>query len=511
MKGSRLGLAALALFVMSPLLTGMGPGAPAPVTWGACPAEYAEAQPEAECATVAVPLAHGHRNRAQVELFVARVRAKTPGAKQLWVLAGGPGSSGYTLFAGQLARLRTQMPDVDFYFPDHRGTGRSARLTCAGEDFESPRGNELSAEEWAPCIAELRAQWGDERLAHFNVTQSARDLGTLVERSRDSRDTQVFIYGLSYGTYLAWRYLELFPHQADGVIQDSVVSPGHLFISEADMYFDPVLRRYAQACAQDATCAARMGADPVARIEALYAKLDAGHCAAAGFDRARLRYSLAGLLMSWRQRVLALPLAYRLERCEPADVAALQRFLGLYFEPYDLGDTFSYLLEANISFSELWERPAPTAAELHARADGALASLDWAAERAEAFALWPRYPGTRWELDWPKVKVPLLMLNGTLDGMTPIETALAAGERYRGQGQHFVTLPHVPHGVLYNTPTTRPGAPMCGVLLIAGFLANPTAVPDTTCVGELQPLPFENAGFARSFFGAPSVWDNAAP
>jgi pimeloyl-ACP methyl ester carboxylesterase len=328
-----------------------------------------------------------------------------------------------------------------------------------------------------------------------------------VERTRERRDTQAFLYGLSYGTSLAWRYLELFPHQAAGVIQDSVVSPGALFISRADTYFDPVLRDYAALCAADATCGARMGGDPYARLQALHAKLDAGHCPAAGWDRARLRYSLAGLLLNWRLRVLALPLAYRLERCAPQDVAALSRFASLYLAPLELGDTFSFPLESNISFSELWERPAPSAAELRAWDAGAVASLGWAAERAEAFALWPRYPESRWEVSWPKVKVPLLMLNGTLDAMTPLAGALEAAGRYTGPQQHFVTLPHVPHGALYNTPTTRPGAPQCAVLLVAGFVADSSAPPDTTCVAELQPLPFEDARTARSFFGTTSVWD----
>ncbi|NMO17247.1 alpha/beta fold hydrolase [Pyxidicoccus fallax] len=493
----------------------MGPSAPSlaqedaaerrrnePIVWSPCPESYEGA----ECTTVALPLDH-HRPRGEtLPLFVARKLSGVPNAPQLWILDGGPGGSGQTLYLGRAAQLAAMMPGVDLYFPAHRGTGNSAGLTCAGEALESPNGGELSPEEWPDCLAEVRARWG-EKLAHFNVTQAAMDLGTLIERVR-GRNQRVFLYGLSYGTYWAWRYLEFFPHQADGVIQDSVVSPVEVFQSRSDLEFDPAARGYAALCAQDADCRARLGPDPWARLQSISSMVARGHCAEAGFTPSLLRRSLAGLFMTWRTRVFSLAIPYRLERCEPADVQALRNFLRIYFEPFELYG-FSHVLEANISFSELWESPAPSPATLRQRAESALFSLDWGVDRADISAQWPTY-SSRYATRWPRVKVPLLMMNGTLDPMTTHESAVVATRHYRAPNQTFVTFPRVGHSVGFNSPTTLPGSPECGLLVAASFIQNPHAPPDTSCLAAMQPVPFENRSRARGFFGAAytSAWDN---
>ncbi|MCY1020051.1 alpha/beta fold hydrolase [Pyxidicoccus sp. MSG2] len=475
-----------------------------PVVWGPCPESYEGA----ECATVAMPLDHQHPRGETLPLFVARKLSGVPNAPQLWILDGGPGGSGEGLYLGQAERLAAVLPGVDLYFPAHRGTGNSAGLTCAGEELESPNGSELSPEEWPDCLAEVRARWG-HKLAHFNVSQAAMDLGTLIERVR-GRNQRVFLYGLSYGTYQAWRYLELFPRQADGVIQDSVVSPGELFVSRTDLEFDPAARGYAALCAQDAGCRARLGADPWARIQAISDRVAQGHCAESGFTRPLLRKSLAGMFMTWRLRVLSLAIPYRLERCAPADVQALRYFLSLYLEPFELYG-FSQVLEANIDFSELWESPAPSPATLRQRAGSATFSLDWGVDRADISVQWPKY-SSHSATRWPRVKVPLLMMNGTLDPMTSHASALVAARRYRAPNQTFVSFPHVGHSVGFNSPTTLPGAPNCGHLVTASFIQNPHAPPDTSCLAAMSPVPFDDRGAARIYFGAAftSVWDNPA-
>ncbi|MFP2931497.1 hypothetical protein ACLESO_41190 [Pyxidicoccus sp. 3LG] len=476
-----------------------------PIVWSPCPESYEGA----ECATVAMPLDHQRPRRGEtLPFFVARRLSGVPNAPQLWILDGGPGGSGQALYLGRAEELAALMPGVDLYFPAHRGTGNSAGLTCAGEQLDSPNGSELAPEEWPACLAEVRALWGD-KLAHFNVTQAAMDLGTLIERVR-GRNQRVFLYGLSYGTYWAWRYLEFFPRQANGVIQDSVVSPGERFLSQMDIWFDPAARDYAALCAADADCRARLGPDPWARLQAISAKVEQGHCADSGFTPSLLRRSLSALFMTWRQRVFSLAIPYRLERCAPADVQALRRFVSIFFEPFELYG-FSHVLEANIGFSEFWESPAPSPATLHQRAESAIFSMDWGADRAEISVQWPKY-SSRYATRWPRVKVPLLMMNGTLDPMTSHEAALVAARRYRAPNQTFVTFPLVGHSVGFNSPTTLPGSPNCGHLVTASFIQNPHAPPDTSCLVSMQPVPFENRALARAFFGSAftSVWDNPA-
>ena len=255
-----------------------GGGVVQPVVWGPCPADTGyTAEGGHECATIDVPLDHDNPEGETIPLFVARQLSGTAGAPQLWLLDGGPGSSGEDLFWGLIDQFAQAMPGVDLYVPAHRGTGRSAGLTCSGEAHGTPRDVELSPEEWKACQEELTAKWG-KKLGFFNTTSAAKDLGLAIGRTH-APDQKVFVYGLSYGTYLVWRYLQLFPDQAAGVIQDSVVSPGVLFVSQVDQSFEPVLLDYAALCKVDATCGAKLGPDPMDRIAKLFSAIDAGGAA----------------------------------------------------------------------------------------------------------------------------------------------------------------------------------------------------------------------------------------
>jgi pimeloyl-ACP methyl ester carboxylesterase len=484
-------------------------GVTKPVSWGECPADTGyTAEPGSECATVDVPLDHDAPEGETISLFVARRLSGKPNAPQLWLLDGGPGSSGEDIFWGLIDQFAQAMPDVDLYVPAHRGTGRSAGLVCTGEAHGTPRDVELSPEEWKACADEVTAKWG-KKLAFFNATSAAKDLGQLVDRTR-APDQKVFLYGLSYGTTLVWRYLQLFPDQVTGVIQDSVVSPGTLFISTTDRDFEPVLKSYAELCKADALCTSKMGADPIDRLQKIFTAVDGGHCAESGFDRTLLRQTLGQSLMGWRARLFAFALPYRIDRCAPEDVTALKAFRDLWYQPYDL-DGFSHALESNIAFSEIWESPAPTAAALKALPLTKLASLDWGAERADVYFYWPKYTPDAYVNAWPTTKIPMLMVNGTLDTETPIDTALVASKHFNGPHQTFVKLPNSPHGAGYQSPTTLADGLPCGIDIMASFVKAPEAAPDTSCIAAMKPISFEDVKFAKSFFGTGSVWENVPP
>jgi hypothetical protein len=214
--------------------------------------------------------------------------------------------------------------------------------------------------------------------------------------------------------------------------------------------------------------------------------------------------------MGYKARVVALAVPYRLARCSPEDVAALQVFLPLWISPFDL-DGFSHALEANISFSEFWESPAPSPATLAARTEGAMASLDWTLERKDVYGFWPKYTPEIAPDAWPKSNVPMLMLNGSLDGMTPLPLAAETATHFHGPHQTFVTLPNAPHGAGYQSPTTLPDGLPCGLSIMGSFIAHPHAPPDTSCTQAMQPIPFERPAYASFIFGTGSVWENVPP
>ncbi|EYF01599.1 Hypothetical protein CAP_8039 [Chondromyces apiculatus DSM 436] len=476
---------------------------PEPVVWGECPPFF-----QTECATVELPLRYDEPEGAQIPILVARKLSGDPEATQLWLLAGGPGGSGGDLHE-IVDVMAANLPGFDIYTLDHRGVGQSARLGCSAEEETSPGEDYVLADEWEGCAAELKDRWG-EGLAGFSTTNAAQDVGMLIERTREPGQ-RAMVWGVSYGTYWALRYLQLHPEQPAAVVLDSVASPGAQRLSTFDLQFDPVAKELAAVCAADAACAARMGDDPWARIDALYEKIDAGHCSALGIDRRLLRQTLAYLVAGATGRSLLMPVVYRLDRCEAADMEALAHLFEFLFSAGSDDTGFSQSLQNHVMFSEMWEVPAPSVEALEGRAASTRASQDLGPYVGPAFDVWPRYAPDALVDRWPRTEVPLLMLNGTMDPQTPIETARVAGERLRGPLQTFVTVQRMVHGVLM-MPSADPEALSCGAAMTFDFLKDPSTVPDTSCAEEVMPIPFELAAAQNQLvFGTDDTWDNPAP
>lgn len=94
---------------------------------------------------------------------------------------------------------------------------------------------------------------------------------------------------------------------------------------------------------------------------------------ATGFDPPSftLRRTLASMLRRTVIRKLIPPIVYRLNRCAPADIVALNHFIKTLSEDLNQPDQsssfFSMALYYLIKFSEFWESPTPSTEEMRAR------------------------------------------------------------------------------------------------------------------------------------------------
>lgn len=175
---------------------------------------------ESRCVTVEGPLDHARPDDGRVALFVRKFPAVAERRGQIWLVAGGPGESG-AAFYPFLDTLREAFPHHDLIIPDHRGTGNSSKLCPAQEAVDSPDGMGLAGEEWGPCIG---AFYQDEARAHaFTITNAAHDLALLIGRYREAGEVQV--YGVSYGTQLVLRMMQVAAPELDGIVLDGLVPP----------------------------------------------------------------------------------------------------------------------------------------------------------------------------------------------------------------------------------------------------------------------------------------------
>ena len=487
---------------------------PAPIAWTTCPLHTEGGTPSAECATVPLPLRASEPGGETIDVFVKRFRPENgKAARALWMLQGGPGGSGY-VFEGIAKAIATKYPDVEFYIPDHRGTGKSTKLTCAAQTPQSEGSIGIAPSEWPACLAENQQRWGD-KLAAFSTTNAANDIGLLIERTR--REGQpVFVYGVSYGTYLANRYLQLFPKQADGVVMDSIAAPGSS-LARQDEDANEAARDLLAACAKDATCSAKLGADPWAKAQALVTKITSGHCAdvtpPAGLTiHEALRLSFGTMLMYPHLRGYIPAAIYRLDRCAPNDVPAMKVFFTALYggsdepaEPDEMMKSWGWVLSNNITFSELWESPPPTADDLAAIRNSAVASREITNGLPELHATWPRYVDPLAPA-WASTDVPILMLAGGLDPATLFRKQLPARDHFRGQHQHFIEIPSATHTVIASSATTANRS--CGTMIMMSFLEDPRGTPDTSCLADVVPLSFAgDAATTSALFGTSDPWE----
>lgn len=487
---------------------------PPPVEWAACSLNTdGKKQPQAECATIQVPLAANNPNGPTIDYFVKRFRTSSgKGSRALWMLQGGPGASGFAM-EGLAEYFASVYPDVDYYIPDHRGTGRSTRLGCKTE--ESPTSEEgltITDAEWPSCLQSVTTEWGD-RLKQFNVTNAANDVGVALARMK-TEGQPTFVLGVSYGTYLAHRYAQLFPNQADGIVFDSMFPVGGS-LAQQDADADEAARDFLGECAKNAFCRGKLGDDPWGKAQALLSKLKAGHCSEIASPVAPthvlMRQAFGQFLMHPIYRRYIPAILYRLDRCEPRDVTALKYLVGQLTGPQPASPEtrlWGWVLSLNITLSELWEQPAPTVAQLDAIRERSVASRDVTTFFEFNSGTWPTYPSDEYTGKWATSDAPMLFLNGGLDPATLLRKARVAKSQFTKPHQHWVEIPTAGHTALAGTSQTTDNR-LCGTVMLMDFIENPKGELDTSCIAKVAPLEFEKLvpTYNQAFFGTSDPWE----
>jgi pimeloyl-ACP methyl ester carboxylesterase len=456
-----------------------------PDGWEACPLSVdKEGRRPAQCATIDVPLDWDDPEGPTIEVYAKRRLGQADARdKQVWMLAGGPGqpASVYDFFVPDLEDLD---PTVDWYLMDHRGVGHSTRLGCAAEDDDSDGGLDITDAEWPDCLAEVQAGWGDG-LQHFTTTAAARDLEAWMTHA--DADQDVFVYGGSYGTTLAHRFLQVFPDRVDGVVLDSVAVDVDHRVYDAE--FDGVGGAFLDdLCAADEACSDHLGSTPSSRARDIVRAVDEGHCSEA-IDGDTLRNGLAAFLPDASLRGFVPALLWRAERCDEEDRADLERLISLFTdrEPHYTEREHSDVLFANIELSEQWPEPWPTLEEVEQDYADAVFSFGIGPAQRPLLDIWPRYsdPLTG---QIAVTDTPILVLQGGMDPQTPPWRTEPLAEAWDGPGQHYVAFPEGGHILV---GSTRAGGEDCASRLVLDFFADPGTAPDDSCVADVEPVRFE--------------------
>lgn len=390
------------------------------------------------CLTVSAPVAHDGQEGERIGLFVRKFPARGPSRGQLWLIAGGPGESGAT-FHGLMDSVRLSFPNYDIIVPDHRGTGYSGKLCPVEEAPDSVGGIALEGGEWRSCIANLRLNVA--RTQAFTITNAARDLAMLIGELRGRERT--YVYGVSYGTQLVLRMMQVAPPRLDGIIFDSIIPPegdARWDLSHRTQTTDAVGRRVLNA--EEIAAYKRVLAIATTKPEWL-ARIPGGDLK-----------SFMGALLDFPELRARIPaLIAGLER---GDTGELDRMLeGVRRISEGLGrypqSAPSLTLVSLVSASENNARPDLTEAMVAAENGDALFTSPLPGYLVEAFP--PLYARDQYYGALPHEIPCTLIVQGGLDPKTPVEGArLQAAALQRFGRVQLVEVHDAPHFVLLTAP-----------------------------------------------------------
>ncbi|MBD0711520.1 peptidase S33 family protein [Streptomyces sp. CBMA291] len=262
-----------------------------------------------------VPLDWSQPKGPKIGIAVARHRATDP-ARRVGVLLsnpGGPGAPGLgdAMYAdgpsgGYSPEMLRRFDMIGF---DPRGIGRSHRAVCDENLLGSIPARPHDAAEFGRLrtlngrLAESCLKETGPLAAHMDAESVARDMDAIRAALGESR---ISFIGHSYGTLIGERYARLFPGRLRALALDSALDPGRpgaeRYLTEAAVTLDGALKRLAEWCAKDGTCALK-GKDVVAVTDGLFARADAGTLrdpGPKGPTRTKVDADrLAGLLTFW--------------------------------------------------------------------------------------------------------------------------------------------------------------------------------------------------------------------
>jgi pimeloyl-ACP methyl ester carboxylesterase len=480
------------------------------------------AKPLTYCGSLAVPLDYSSAASPRIQVGFRWLPATTAAAGTILAVEGGPGyaSTGsepeYRAMAGRLLATRNLL------LIDLRGTGTSTPVKCPGLEHAGPKQHGRHFDRLvAACGARLNHTWHyrDGGWVHasdlFNTAYSARDVAGVLRALRLGR---VDLYGDSYGSWFAQVFASRYPGQLRSVTLDST----YQVLGLDPWYTTTVLtarRAFAQACERSAACAAATrGGRAWARIAALARRLArrpvSGPTTTASGTPGRLTVTPLTLVNLVNNAGFD-PVVYQdLDAAARAllrrgDAAPLLRLAALSLgfddtnEPLPGFSDGLYFAVSCTDYVQLFDRSAPPRvrhrqyrAALRREPAGTFApfslaqwtSMDQYTEAYSACLDWPapvhrNQPITRRPPLVP-ARLPVLVLSGSLDSLTPRLDGATLVARQMGRSARLVTLANLTH------VTEQDGDSGCAMSIYQRFVQDPGGLPDenTSCAGRVSPI-----------------------
>ena len=511
------------------LLTMAGPAAspaaaaqPAGLRLGTITLRRCAARPVTYCGHLAVPLDYSSAASPRIQLGFRWLPARNRPAGTILAVEGGPGYASTGSEPEYLAMTGPLRASRNLLLIDLRGTGTSTPVNCRGLERAGARQygrrfNQLVA----ACGAQLNHTWryrggGWVHASDlFNSAYSARDVARVLHALRLPR---VDLYGDSYGSWFAQVFASRYP----GLLRSVTLDSTYQVLGLDPWYTTTVVtarRAFAQACQRSAACAAATrGGQAWARIGALLRRLArapvSGRTTTVDGTPGRLTVTPLTLVNLVNNAGFDPVVDQDLDAAGRAllrrgDAAPLLRLAALSLGYDDTNEPlpgFSdglYFAVSCTDYVQLFDRSAPPAVR-HRQYQAAL--------RREPAGTFAPFSVTQWTsmdqyteaysgcLDWPTptrlvppitrrpplvpARLPVLILSGSLDSLTPRLDGATLVARQMGPSARLVTLANLTH------VTEQDGDSACAMSIYQRFVRDPGHLQqqNTSCAGNVAPI-----------------------
>jgi pimeloyl-ACP methyl ester carboxylesterase len=435
-------------------------------TPGPCAGDYSGVANKIECGTLVVDETRGGPGTRRVALPVTIVKASAPkaGLPPVVYLHGGPGG-GVVENLGRSLRSAAGREliavDQDWIYFDQRGGGVASPILDCGSVALNDAGplNDAAAQQLIACAQRLKASGVD--LSQYNAEEVVKDI-------QDLRKTlglkQIDLFGVSYGTRIALAMVKHDPSGVRAVVLDSPWTPEAKWAEGGPEMVSDAVKVIFKRCAEDAACNAKYP-HPGADLDAVATKLLAGPQTIGG--QVYAADDLGGFLMDAAYSgpdARALPAT--VAKFAAGDMTALaEQMEGR--SGYNEAQHLTHLCKEEFPFES--EAAMRKGAQRDPVSRLLEASMGRYFQVCKAYDVGAPDPVEAQPVSSP---IPTLFLAAEIDPGCPPAVARAAVGRFpKGQ---LTIIPNTTHGV------SRGSA--CARKMIRGFLADPTAPIDQSCL-----------------------------
>lgn len=430
-----------------------------------------------ECGYLNVPEDHLNPTNETLDIYVVRLPAISSGKAPdpLVFLAGGPGQAATELTPFIASVFSEVRQTRDILLIDQRGTGKSNPLQCDFQDLDVL----LLTESEIDLTGAARdcADALDVNFQHYHTVNAIHDFDAV---RRALGYTQINLYGGSYGTRAGLVWMREKPEAIRAVVLDGL-APTQVVVGPFGTFSQRAYERLLADCAADEACQTRFG-DVDAHYQALrqalreepqvlqYRDPRSDELVELLLTEPRLSGTLRNALYSPRTRQL-IPLV--MDATARGDYRPL---IGLFNtmdaeNPMYLGLTLSVLCQED--FPRVDE-------DLLARdRENIFMGGQLTRDFLSLCAGWPVVPANSGWAEPVFSELPVLLLSGEQDPVTPPEWAERAAETLPNS-QHIVAE-HGGHTIVSHT---------CANRLVAQFLDRPGVKLDASCIERTRLLPF---------------------